>query len=169
MSTRLHYVTLQKMVPFVVISLRLIMVHIFNRLRKNLFNYTTCFDPNGSSSGVFSYTSFTVELQREIHTFLLTYIGHKLLRAFSVPWEPETSTVHGCTLIKRIFQPPFYRFPFITFISNTWAQVLPEFIVSLSNVFQKCDLSPYLLRIQMVQESNFVIHVLDSVYRCHHW
>jgi hypothetical protein len=38
-----------------------IMVHIFNRLRNNLFNYTTCFDPNGSSSGVFSYTSFTIE------------------------------------------------------------------------------------------------------------
>jgi hypothetical protein len=48
-----------------------------------LFNYTTCFDPNGSSSDVFSYTSFTIELQREIHTFLLTYIGHKRLRSFS--------------------------------------------------------------------------------------
>jgi hypothetical protein len=35
----------------------------------NLFNYTTCFDPNGSSSGAFSYTSFTVELQRDIRTF----------------------------------------------------------------------------------------------------
>jgi hypothetical protein len=30
------------------------MVHIFNRLHNNLFNYTTCFDPNGSSSGAFS-------------------------------------------------------------------------------------------------------------------
>jgi hypothetical protein len=46
----------------------------FNGLRNDLFNYTTCFDPNGSSSGVFSYTSFTIELQREIRTFLLTYI-----------------------------------------------------------------------------------------------
>jgi hypothetical protein len=52
-------------------KLILIMVHIFNRLRNNLFNYTTCFDANGSSSGVFGYTSFTIELQREIHTFLL--------------------------------------------------------------------------------------------------
>jgi hypothetical protein len=34
----------------------LLMVHIFNRLRKNIFNCTTCFDPNGSSSCVFSYT-----------------------------------------------------------------------------------------------------------------
>jgi hypothetical protein len=59
------------------------MVHIFNRLRNNLFNYTTCFDPNGSSSGVFSYTSFTIELQREINIFLLTYIGHMRLRSFS--------------------------------------------------------------------------------------
>jgi hypothetical protein len=59
------------------------MVHIFNRLRNNLFNYTTCFDPNESYSDVFSYTSFTIELQREIHTFLLTYIGHKRLRSFS--------------------------------------------------------------------------------------
>jgi hypothetical protein len=31
----------------------------------------------------FSYTSFTIELQREIHTFLLTYIDHKRLRSFS--------------------------------------------------------------------------------------
>jgi hypothetical protein len=37
------------------------------------FNYTTCFDPNGSSSGVFSYTSFTIELQRIIHTCILLY------------------------------------------------------------------------------------------------
>jgi hypothetical protein len=59
------------------------MVHIFNHLRNNLFNYTTCFDPNGSSSGVFSYTSFTIELQREIHAFILTYIGHKRLHSFS--------------------------------------------------------------------------------------
>jgi hypothetical protein len=59
------------------------MVHIFNRLRNNLFIYTTCFYPNGSSSGVFSYTSFTTELQREIHTFVLTYIGHKRIRSFS--------------------------------------------------------------------------------------
>jgi hypothetical protein len=47
------------------------------RLRNNLFNYTTFFDPNGSSSGVFSYTFFTIELQCEIRTFPLTYIGHK--------------------------------------------------------------------------------------------
>jgi hypothetical protein len=59
------------------------MVDIFNRLHNNLFNYTTCFVPNGSSSGVFGYTSFTTELQRDIHTFLLTYIGHKRLRSFS--------------------------------------------------------------------------------------
>jgi hypothetical protein len=54
-------------------------------LRINLFNYTTCFDPNESSSGVSSYISFTIELQREIRTFLrvLTYIGHKRLRLFS--------------------------------------------------------------------------------------
>jgi hypothetical protein len=31
---------------------------------------------------VFS-TSFTIKLQREMHTFLLTYIGHKRLRSFS--------------------------------------------------------------------------------------
>jgi hypothetical protein len=48
--------------------LLIIMVHIFIRLRNNLFNYTICFDPNESSSGVFCYTSFTIELQREIHT-----------------------------------------------------------------------------------------------------
>jgi hypothetical protein len=59
------------------------MVHIFNLLRNSLFDYTTRFDPNGSSSGVFRYTSFTIELQRKIHTFLLTNIGHKRLRSFS--------------------------------------------------------------------------------------
>jgi hypothetical protein len=59
------------------------MVHIYNCLRDNIFNYTTCFDSNGSPSGVFSYTSFTIELQREIHTFLLTYIGYKRLHSFS--------------------------------------------------------------------------------------
>jgi hypothetical protein len=59
------------------------MVHIFDHLRNNLFNYTTCFHPNGSCSGVFSYILFTIELQRESHTFLLTYIGHKRLRSFS--------------------------------------------------------------------------------------
>jgi hypothetical protein len=48
---------------------------IFNRLRNNLFNYTTCFDPDGSSSGVFSYALFTIELQREVRTFILTYMG----------------------------------------------------------------------------------------------
>jgi hypothetical protein len=32
-------------------------------------------------SFVFSYTSFTIELQREIHTYLLTYIVHKLLHS----------------------------------------------------------------------------------------
>jgi hypothetical protein len=52
--------------------------------QKNLFDYTTCFDSNGSSSGIFSYTLFTIELQREIRTFLLTYIGHKRLRSFSI-------------------------------------------------------------------------------------
>jgi hypothetical protein len=61
----------------------LIMVHILNRLRNNLFNYTTCFDPNGPSSGVFSYTSFTIELHHEIRTFLHIYIVHKRLRSFS--------------------------------------------------------------------------------------
>jgi hypothetical protein len=60
-----------------------LMVHIFNGLRNNLLNYATYFDPNGASSGVFSYTSFTIALQREIHAFLLTYIGHKQLRSFS--------------------------------------------------------------------------------------
>jgi hypothetical protein len=58
------------------------MEHIFDRLRNNILNYITCFDPNGSSSGVFSYTAFTIELQCEIHTFLLKYIGHKRLRSF---------------------------------------------------------------------------------------
>jgi hypothetical protein len=46
------------------------MVHIFNRLRNNLFHYTICFDADGSSSGVLSYTSFTIELNREIRTFV---------------------------------------------------------------------------------------------------
>jgi hypothetical protein len=64
-------------------SIRLIMVHIFNRLRNNLFNYTTCFDPDGSSSGAYSYTSLTTGLQREINTFPLTYISHKWPRLFS--------------------------------------------------------------------------------------
>jgi hypothetical protein len=45
-------------------------------------NYGTCFDPNGSSSGIFSYTSFTIELQREIDTYISNYIGHKRLRLF---------------------------------------------------------------------------------------
>jgi hypothetical protein len=40
-----------------------IMVYIFNQ-RNNLFSYTICLDPNGLSSGVFSYISFTIELQR---------------------------------------------------------------------------------------------------------
>jgi hypothetical protein len=31
------------------------MVHIFNRVCSNLFNYTACFDPNGLSLGVFGY------------------------------------------------------------------------------------------------------------------
>jgi hypothetical protein len=57
------------------------MVHIFNHLRNDLFNYTTFFEPNGSSSGVFSYISFTIELQHEIRTYLLTYIGHKGLHS----------------------------------------------------------------------------------------
>jgi hypothetical protein len=60
----------------------LIMVQIFNRLRNSLSYYTTCFDHNGSSSGVFSYTSFTIELQRSIHTFLPTYTVHKRLHSF---------------------------------------------------------------------------------------
>jgi hypothetical protein len=59
------------------------MVHIVSRQRNSIFNYTTCFDPNGSSSGIFGYTLFTIELQREIHTFLLTYTGHKRLHSFS--------------------------------------------------------------------------------------
>jgi hypothetical protein len=41
--------------------LQLTLVHIFNRLRNNLFNYTTCFDPNGSSS-VFSVTKLNILL-----------------------------------------------------------------------------------------------------------
>jgi hypothetical protein len=49
---------------------------------RNLFNYSMCFDPNGSSSGVFSYISFNIEF-REIHTFLLAYTGHKRSRSFS--------------------------------------------------------------------------------------
>jgi hypothetical protein len=68
----------------------------FNHLRNSLFNYTTCFDPSGSSSGVFSYTSFTIELQCEIHTFLLTYIGHKRLCLFS--FAPSTS-------VEPLYQP----------------------------------------------------------------
>jgi hypothetical protein len=60
----------------------IIMVHIFNRLHNNLFNYTTCFDPNKSFSSVFSYPSFTIELQHEIRIFLRKYIGHKRLRSF---------------------------------------------------------------------------------------
>jgi hypothetical protein len=45
------------------------------RLRNNVFIHTTCFDPNGSSSGgAFSYTSLVIELQRNIRTFTLTYI-----------------------------------------------------------------------------------------------
>jgi hypothetical protein len=75
------------------------MVHVFNRLRNNPFNYTTCFDPNGSS-GVFSYTSFTVELQLEIHTFLLIYIGHKRLRSFSF-----TSYLGTLTSVGPLYQP----------------------------------------------------------------
>jgi hypothetical protein len=39
------------------------------RLHNNLFIYTTRFDPNESSSGAFSYTSFAIELQRKIRTF----------------------------------------------------------------------------------------------------
>jgi hypothetical protein len=35
-----------------------------------LFIYTICFDHNGSSSGVFSYTLFTIELQRQIYTIV---------------------------------------------------------------------------------------------------
>jgi hypothetical protein len=76
------------------------MVHIFNRLRNNLFNYTICFDPNGSSSGVFSYTSFTIELQREIHTFLLIYIGHKRLCSFSF-----TPYLEILTSVGPLYQP----------------------------------------------------------------
>jgi hypothetical protein len=59
------------------------MVHIFNRLRNNLFNYTTCFDPNGSSSDVFRYTSFTIELQPEIYTFIYVYMLYRLCFAGS--------------------------------------------------------------------------------------
>jgi hypothetical protein len=76
------------------------MLHIFKLLRNNLLNYTTCFDPNGSSSGVFSYTSFTIELQREIHTFLLTYIGHKRLRSFSF-----TPYLGILTSVSPLYQP----------------------------------------------------------------
>jgi hypothetical protein len=49
--------------------------HIY-RLRNNLFIRTTCFDPNGSSSGVYSYTSLIIELQRNILVF--TYTRHTL-------------------------------------------------------------------------------------------
>jgi hypothetical protein len=76
------------------------MVHIFNRLRNNLFNYATCLAPNGSSSGVFSHTSFTFELQRQNHTFLLTYIGHKRLRSFS--FEPYLGI---STSVGPLYQP----------------------------------------------------------------
>jgi hypothetical protein len=40
------------------------------------FIHTTCFDPNGSSSGAFRYTSLVIELQRNILLFTFTYIGH---------------------------------------------------------------------------------------------
>jgi hypothetical protein len=49
------------------------MVHIFNRLRIILFNDTTCFDHNG----VFSYTSFTTELQMR-DSYISTYIHRPL-------------------------------------------------------------------------------------------
>jgi hypothetical protein len=54
----------------------LIMVHIFTVYATIFFIHTTCFEPNGSSSGAFSYTSLVIELQRNIRTFTLTYIGH---------------------------------------------------------------------------------------------
>jgi hypothetical protein len=53
------------------------------RLCNNLFIHTTCFDPNGSSSCAFSYTSLVIELQRNIRTFTLTYIGHNRSLPFS--------------------------------------------------------------------------------------
>jgi hypothetical protein len=45
------------------------------RLRNNLFIHT-CFDPSGSSSGAFCYTSLATELQRNIFIITFTYIGH---------------------------------------------------------------------------------------------
>jgi hypothetical protein len=47
------------------------------KLEATGIQYNTCFDPNGSSSGDFSYTSFTIELQRESHTFLLRCLSGK--------------------------------------------------------------------------------------------
>jgi hypothetical protein len=35
--------------------------YIYSTIYLTILNYTTCFDPNGSSSGVFSYTSFTTD------------------------------------------------------------------------------------------------------------
>jgi hypothetical protein len=80
----------------------LIIVNIYSTVYATVFfNYTTCFDPNGSSSGVFSYTSFTIELQREIHTYLLTYIGQKRLRSSSFTPYLISSLVGGELLASR--------------------------------------------------------------------
>jgi hypothetical protein len=49
-------------------------VHILNRLRNTLFNYTKCFDPNKSSSGVFSYISF-VKMSRDSAVGIATGYG----------------------------------------------------------------------------------------------
>jgi hypothetical protein len=51
-------------------------------LHNNLFIQTTCFDPNGASSDAFIYTSLVIELQCNIRTFTLTYMGHNRFLSF---------------------------------------------------------------------------------------
>jgi hypothetical protein len=60
------------------------MIHVY-RLGNKLYYYTTCFGPNGPSSGVSIYTLSTVELQLEFYTVSLKHISHIQPHSFSLP------------------------------------------------------------------------------------
>jgi hypothetical protein len=45
------------------------MIHIFTVYATIFLFRTTCFDPNGPSSGASCYTLFVIELQRNVLTF----------------------------------------------------------------------------------------------------